>query len=66
MSEYLVSRPDTDLCDRCIAEHTFLPFDAAADQIALLGQTPVYLRDTWKCADCGEHGMVTRALRHRA
>jgi hypothetical protein len=66
VSEYLISRQNADLCDACIGEHTDLSFDNVIDQVTLLAHTPVYLRDTWKCADCGAHGIVTRALPNRA
>ena len=66
VSEYLISRPNADLCDVCIVGHTGLPFQAVVDQITVLARTPMYLRDVWRCADCGQHGPVTRALSDRA
>jgi hypothetical protein len=36
LSEYLVSRPDADLCDACISEHTVLRVEAVAEQIGIL------------------------------
>lgn len=66
VSAYLVSRPNADLCDVCIAERTDLPLSAVMDQVRHLANTPVYLRDVWKCADCGEQANVTRAIENRA
>jgi hypothetical protein len=66
VSEYLISRPDTDLCDRCLAKHTGLPLSAVVDQVTHLGRTGIYLRNVWVCVDCDVHGPVTRALANRA
>jgi hypothetical protein len=66
VSESLVARAGVDRCDACLAMDTRLAVAEVTEQATHLARTPLYLRDEWQCADCGAHGIVTRALEHRA
>jgi hypothetical protein len=62
VSEYLMARPYVYVCDGCLTERPGLPLAMVADQATILASTTLYERDTRICVECGDRGLVTRAL----
>jgi hypothetical protein len=63
--EFLASQHGVDWCDACLAAK----FDTTVPRIAegsqTLSKTGVYVRDRWRCSQCGVRGDVTRGHTNR-
>ena len=61
VADALRRQPCVDLCDACLAHDVGIRPADVEDTITHLGTSSAFLRDTWRCARCGEQTLVTRA-----